>query len=501
MAFPFVPRSLRAKVTLGLLVPLVVVLGSFSAIQYARHGESHRQALELLAGQTSQAVENSLRDQMLTRNLEGLRRTLDSIGQGEAIQAVSILDLSGRIVFAADEVNVGQRLDNLDPTCQPCHRLPSVERPSSVIIDLPDGSRVFRSMNPIENRAECHACHDPSQRLNGLLLIDISMAPLRDPLRVDLLEHILWPAATILAALAVANWAVARLILRPLQTTAKALARFGEGQHDVQLTVESRDEIGRLAESFNTMARRIQAEEQANLTLSEELRHQSAARRELLRQLISAQEEERRRLARDLHDELGQDLAGTAMHLEALERSWSRQPETGLQVLRKARELISEATERVYEVILSLRPSALDDLGLAPALRANAARVLEGQGIQFELNAEALDRRLPPEIETAVFRTFQEALSNAVRHGQASRVRMVLGIRDGAFEAEMTDDGIGFDPRTVSETSDGRSRRGLGLLGIRERIEQCGGSLAIDARPGSGTRLRIRIPIPYALND
>jgi len=501
MAFPFVPRSLRAKVTLGLLVPLVVVLGSFSAIQYARHEESHRQALELLAGQTSQAVENSLRDQMLTRNLEGLRRTLDSIGQGEAIQAISILDLGGKIVFAPGEASVGERLNNLDPTCQPCHRLPGDERPSSVIVDLPDGSRVFRSMNPIENRPECHACHDPSQRLTGLLLIDISMAPLMDPLRVDLLEHILWPAATILAALAVANWALGRLVLRPLQTTAKALARFGEGQHAVQLTVESHDEIGRLAESFNTMAQRIRAEEQANRTLSEALRDQATARRELLRRSISAQEEERRRLARDLHDDLGQDLTGTAMHLEALERSWPQNPETGLKALRTARQLISGATERVYEVILSLRPSALDDLGLAPALRAHAARVLEGKGIQFELEAEALDRRLSPEIETAVFRIFQEALNNTVRHGHASRVRMVLGMHDGAFEAEIIDDGIGFDARTVSEPADGRSGRGLGLLGMRERIEQCGGSLAIDSRPGSGTRLRVRIPIPHAPND
>lgn len=501
MALSSIQRSLRAKVTLGLLVPLVLVLGVFSALQYVRHEESHRQALELLAGQTSQAVENSLLDQMLTRNLDSLRRTLDAIGQGEAIQAVSILDLSGRIVFAPGEANVGQRLDNLDPTCQPCHRLPGAERPSSVIVDLPDGSRVFRSMNPIENRPECHACHDPSQRLNGLLLIDISMAPLDDPLRVDLREHILWPAATIVAALVVANWAVGRLVLRPLQTTAKALARFGEGQHEVQLTVESHDEIGQLAESFNTMARRIQAEEQANQALSEKLRDQAAARRELLRRVISAQEEERRRLARDLHDDLGQDLAGTALHLEALERSWSWHPETGLQALHRARQLISGATERVYEVILSLRPSVLDDLGLALALGAHAARVLEGKGIQFALDAEALDRRLPPDIETAVFRTFQEALSNAIRHGHASLVRIALGMRDGAFEAEMTDDGVGFDMQAVAETADGRSRRGLGLLGMRERIEQCGGSLAIDSQLGSGTRLGIRIPIPYAPSD
>ncbi|OGT26145.1 MAG: hypothetical protein A2Z17_07825 [Gammaproteobacteria bacterium RBG_16_66_13] len=498
MGLSSVRRSLRGKITLGLLVPLVLILGAFSAIQYVRHEDAHRRALALLAGQTSQAVENSLRDQMLTRNLEGLRSALDAIGQGEAIQAVTILDLTGRVVFAPGDEGVGQRLDNRDPTCQPCHSLPGSERPSSVIVDLPDGSRVFRSMNPIENRPECYACHDPGQRLNGLLLIDISMEPLNDPLYVDLRDHILWPAATIVAVLLITNLALGRLVLRPLEAAAKALARFGSGQHSVKLAVESSDEIGQLAESFNVMAERIQTEENENQSLSEELRDQASARGELLRRVISAQEEERQRLARDLHDDLGQDLAGTAMHLEALERSWAQHPEAGVQALRKARELIAGATERVYDVILSLRPSALDDLGLAPAMRAHASRVLEGKDVRFVLDEKGLDRRLPPEIETAVFRSFQEALGNAVRHGRPTEIRVSLGMQAQAFDAEISDDGAGFDLRSVTGTADGRRRRGLGLLGMRERVEQCGGSLEIHSQAGAGTRLRIRIPIPDA---
>ncbi|HET7011367.1 MAG TPA: sensor histidine kinase [Anaerolineales bacterium] len=486
---------------LGLLVPLVVILGTFSAIQYVRHEEAHREALALLAGQTSQAVENSLRDEMLTRNIRGLRNTLDAIALGEAIQSVTILDLTGRIVFAPGDEGVGRKLDNRDPTCQPCHSLPGSERPSSVIVDLEDGSRVFRSMNPIENQPECHACHDPGQRLNGLLLIDISMAPLNDPLYVDLRDHVFWPAATIVAVLLVTNAALGRLVLRPLETAARGLARFAGGQHNVQLDVGSADEIGQLATSFNAMAQRIQAEEEENRALSEKLRDQASARGELLKRVISAQEEERRRLARDLHDDLGQDLAGTAMHLEALERSWSQNPQAGIRALRKARELIAGATERVYDVILSLRPSALDDLGLAPALRAHATRVLEGKDVRFALREVNLDRRLPAEIETAVFRSFQEALGNALRHGRPKEIRVSLSRQGSTFEAEMSDDGQGFDLRSVTEKTDGRTRRGLGLLGMRERIEQCGGSLEVDSHPGAGTRLRIRIPIPDADSD
>jgi signal transduction histidine kinase len=145
-------------------------------------------------------------------------------------------------------------------------------------------------------------------------------------------------------------------------------------------------------------------------------------------------------------------------------------------------------------MILGLRPSALDDLGLAPALRMHAERTLNPADMQLEIDARDLTSRLPPEIETALFRTFQEALSNVVRHAEASRVRVRLAVRNGAFEGEITDDGQGFNVEIIR--ADGDGPRGLGLLGMRERVALCGGTLEIFSRPGAGTRLRIRVPLP-----
>lgn len=489
-------RSLRAKVTLGVVLPLVLILGAFTAIVYARHRQAALDNLSFLAAQIGSVIENSLQHQMLVKNPEGLQHMLDAIGENKQIQSVYLLDTSGRVVFAPGAVGVGRQLDNRDPACQPCHRLPPAERPGSVVVSLPGGQRVFRSMNPIENRPECFGCHDPGQRLNGLLLTDISMAPLEGPLAADLRENILWWAGTILVTVIVVNLAMSRLVIRRLERVAQTLTRFGRGQLDLRLPTEGPDEIGQLARAFNEMGRRIQSEEAENRGLSEDLRRQGVQRQELLKRLIMAQEQERQRVARDLHDDLGQDLAGLAVHLEAVERLWADQPDRAHAQLRQIRALIAQITQRAYDLILALRPSALDDLGLAPALRTHAERTLKDTEVKFELESRDLPGRLPPEVETALFRTFQEALNNVVRHAEAHRVRMSLAARNGAFEGEITDDGRGFDPLEVQ--ANGHGPRGLGLLGMHERVAQCGGTLEILSGPAAGTRIRIRIPLADA---
>jgi signal transduction histidine kinase len=313
-------------------------------------------------------------------------------------------------------------------------------------------------------------------------------------LAAELRESVLWSVGVILVALIVVNIAMSRFIVRRLEGVALALARFGRGQIDQPLPADSPDEIGQLAIAFNDMSQRIQNEEAENRALSEGLRRESGQRYELLKRLITAQEEERRRVARDLHDELGLGLGGLAFSLEAMERLWVDSPEVAREQLRQTRALVAETTNLAYDLILALRPSALDDLGLVPALRAHAERALKDTSIQLQIESRDLARRLPPEIEVALFRTFQEALTNVVRHAQAKRVSISLAAPNGAFEGEIADDGRGFDLREARSNGDGP--RGLGLLGMQERVAQCGGQLQIFTEPGTGTRIQIHIPIP-----
>jgi signal transduction histidine kinase len=241
------------------------------------------------------------------------------------------------------------------------------------------------------------------------------------------------------------------------------------------------------------MVRQIEARSAENRTLSEDLHRQSAQRSQLLKRLITAQEDERTRVARELHDELGQFLSGLALRAEAMERLITSDPVRALELLAQIRALTTEATDQMYDLVLDLRPSALDDLGLTAALRAHIDRLLIGTGITFKLTSDGLPERLPPEIETTFYRVCQEALSNVVRHSGAKHVRVSLAQHGDVFEGEIIDDGHGFDREAVNR--DGQSPRGLGLLGMQERITQCGGQLTIVSRPGSGTHLHICVPL------
>jgi len=489
-----VGRSLQVKVSLGIVLPLVLILGAFTIIQYHRHRSAVLAELSLLASHSGEVIESNLREKMLVSDFESVQELLDTIAETGKFSSLYLLDSAGRVLLAPNGAGVGTSLDRRQPDCQPCHRLSPDSMPSSMVVRAASGERVFRSVIPIENSPPCTGCHNPAQRLNGLLLTDIPMAPLEEPLAADLRENVLWWLGTILVVVTIVNLALSRLVIRRLQGTVRALASFGRGQLDRRLPADSQDEIGILARAFNEMGQSIQSQQAKNRALSADLRRQAAQRRDLLGRLITAQERERRRVASDLHDDLGQELAGLAISLETVERLWDDDSEKAREQLRQLRGQIADMTNRTYDMILTLRPSMLDDLGLMPALRAHAERALKNTDIEFDLDARSLKARLAPEIETCLFRVFQEALSNVVRHSGASRVRMSLRLRDGMVEGEIADDGRGFDPKAIDVgKNDGR---GLGLLGMEERMALCGGTLSVHSRSGTGTRIQIRIPIP-----
>lgn len=206
-------------------------------------------------------------------------------------------------------------------------------------------------------------------------------------------------------------------------------------------------------------------------------------RNELARRLSTAQEEERQRLARDLHDTVGQTLTGLALAAAAGQ-------------LEQVRRLADELSRELHDVAVRLRPTALDDLGLAAAARELVAEWSARAKVPVDfqaVGAEAL--RLPREIETALYRVVQEALTNVARYAGATRVSVVVGRREEEAVAVIEDDGFGFDPEAVPRTPVPGRRGGLGLVGMRERVELLGGALEVDSAPGAGTTVIARIPL------
>ena len=494
-----IKANLRAKVTLGVVVPLTLILGIFTIIEASRHREVELYNLTLFAAQSGKVIESSLRHAMLESDFSQVQMILDSIGDAGEFRVVYLLDNEGKVIFAPHGEGVGDRLDNTHPSCQPCHKLSAEARPASVVVKDNEEQRVFRSMYPIKNAPDCMACHDPEKPIIGLLLTDVPVAPIEGVLAADLRENLMWWVGTILITVLVVNLAMSNIVINRLQSLAQALTGFGQDQLDLRLPADDPDEIGQLSEAFNKMSQRIEDEVAENHDLSDHLYRQSKQRGELLKYLISAQEDERKRVARELHDDLGQSLGALALQNEAIEHLIDSDPEGAINQLNLTRDLITDTTDRMYELILGLRPSTLDDLGLVAALKSHAEKYLNGSGIHFEINTDGLVGRLEPELETTLYRIYQEALNNVRRHSGATEVSISISMHDGILESVIQDNGDGFNLDDLD--SNQAPPHGWGLLGIRERVNQWGGQAEITSQPGNGTMIRLRIPIPEALDD
>ncbi|MBN9517185.1 PAS domain-containing protein [bacterium] len=211
-------------------------------------------------------------------------------------------------------------------------------------------------------------------------------------------------------------------------------------------------------------------------------------RRELARRLQTAQEDERRRVARDLHDSAGQLLAGLSLAAKAAQSAST--PTEAAARLDDVLRLADAAGRELHGLAVRLRPTALDDLGLAAALGQLVVEWAGRAGVPAEFQATGLGaRRLPDEVETALYRVVQEALTNVAKHAGASAVAVTVGVTGHTATAVVEDDGRGFDP-------EGAGQGRLGLVGMRERVALVGGTLEVESSPGGGTMVIARVPRP-----
>ncbi|HEX5273169.1 MAG TPA: PAS domain S-box protein, partial [Gemmataceae bacterium] len=253
-----------------------------------------------------------------------------------------------------------------------------------------------------------------------------------------------------------------------------------------------------LREAHDQLARRVE-ERTAELTRTngaltaeaEAHRQSEAARRELLRRLADAQEEERHRIARELHDQMGQHLAALGLGLKAL-KDGEPDPSGDHGRLQQLQELTDLIGKEVHDLALKLRPTALDDLGLPTALENYLEDWSARAGVEVDFQSAGQEAgRLPPAVETALYRAVQEALTNVLKHARARHVSVVLRRTTDQALAVVEDDGCGFDPDAVTGAAAGR----LGLLGMRERLGLVGGTLTVESTPGAGTTVIARVPL------
>ena len=299
----------------------------------------------------------------------------------------------------------------------------------------------------------------------------VRQAPERSPLELVLLLALGGIAVTLLV-----NALILRLALQPLDALERTAARVQRGDLDCRAPVSAvaDRELERLTRTFNAMLDAAAA--------SRERLRETAAR------ALGAAEEERKRIARELHDETAQMLAALLIRIRVVRGA--RDPAAVDAMLEEMRVEVGQALEGIRRFARGLRPPALDELGLVPAIESHLRSVSEISGLHVTLDADPLGDALPPEAELALYRIVQEALSNVVRHAHATRVAVRIAREPARVLVTVDDDGRGFAPAEAAA----RDQGGLGLFGMNERAAYLGGRVEIDSRPGAGTRVRAEVP-------
>jgi len=241
--------------------------------------------------------------------------------------------------------------------------------------------------------------------------------------------------------------------------------------------------IGGLTLAVNTSVLILRLQNEVHARLEENIEAKTSLR-ELSAKLVRAQEEERRALSRELHDEAGQSFSAILLEAENLLDEPHR--DSVRPHLESIRGMAERGLAAARNLALLLRPSMLDDFGLVPALNWQARELAKRTGLRVQVSAAELSAHLPEEHKTCIYRVVQEALNNVAKHAQASTAQVILVLRnEGFIDLTVQDDGSGFDAARV---------RGLGLLGMEERVHHLGGEFVVDSQPGLGTRLKVNLP-------
>lgn len=276
------------------------------------------------------------------------------------------------------------------------------------------------------------------------------------------------------------NAVILRVALRPLADLGETATRVQQGEIDARAPYSpvADRELTQLTWTFNGML--------------DSLGMYRRRLREIAARALNAEEAERKRIARELHDETAQTLAALLIRLRLARDAADKESRDAL--LDDVKREISHALDGVRRFARGLRPPALDELGLVPAIESHIRMLQEASGLEITLDAEPIGGLLSAEAELALYRIVQEALSNAIRHAEAAHATVTIRRYDDHVAASIEDDGRGFSPEQTMAEPNG----GLGLFGMKERAGYIGGRLEIHSRPGKGTRVEIEIPFADA---
>jgi len=318
----------------------------------------------------------------------------------------------------------------------------------------------------------------------GFVQIMLDKTILNRKIRGLLFKSILMGLMFLLLGLGIA-YVFVRSITKPLNKLTREVDALGRGAVVEKVPVETSDEIGKLAGAFNTMTESLSQRENA-------LKESEARLRLLSSRLINAQEQERKRVSKELHDELGQSLAHLKHRVRSIQRKFSADPSALGRECEDISRYIDLTIENVRRLSRDLRPSVLEHLGLSAALRWLIDMFQKQHTLQISVDMEDIDSLFFPEDQINLYRIFQEALTNIGKHARADRIFFSVKSEEHCAIFQIQDDGSGFDvPATLGGDS---ADKGMGLAAMKERAHMLGARLNIASRPGEGTAIRLTVP-------
>jgi signal transduction histidine kinase len=496
---PWSKFRLRAKLTLLIesLVILVVVVTGIITTQREKgtlEDELRKRGLAL-ANDLAKFAERPL----LSQDWATLRRFVNHTMKQDYVRYVSIVDPADKVVMHSDLSRIGKIYQNFSHpgTSNPYE-------PSYSHAHLIKGRDVYYNI--------CAPIEVAGARL-GTVFLGYSYAAVANEISTAQRQIILIGLATIVFG-GIFAYFLASFISSPIQRITEAMAQVANGDINAPLMIQRSDEIGTLANSFNKMAEdlgrhrkhlevlveaRTAALASANEQLQQEIADRTRAEEELkqsqeqLRELASylqhVREEERSRIAREIHDELGQALTALKMDVHWLGLRLPTDRQMLMDKIKSMSGIIDTTVQAVRRISSELRPGLLDDLGLTAAIEWQAQEFCSRAGLQCDIRSEPEDIILDQSRSIALFRIFQEALTNIARHAQATQVEIILEENFAKVEMEIRDNGKGISPGQLAAS------RSFGILGIRERVHSLGGNLSISGAPGQGTVVRVSLPL------
>lgn len=485
--------GLRFRITLAVTLALVVILGAATVWRYWSHSQLEMEEARHQAAITSGLIRAGAYQALLTNNRAELESIVQNVGRQPGVRGLYLLDANGALQLAS----ANSPPDDGPVQAQASLRVPpdgaALTRSQTRVYVDRNGNQVLRYTDVIANAPPCYSCHAATQAALGALVADYALTETDYQLSRDWQGSLVSGLVSLLAVVLATNLVLGRFVLDKLEQFVPALQRIGQGDLSQRLNPRGEDEIGQLAARFNQMADGLQTRARENTQLYTELERKEAARAFLLGKVIVAQEEEHKHLARELHDDFAQSLAALSVTVQSAVQIIPADMVPVHERLARVQGLTQQTLRETSRWIQDLRPRLLDDLGLVPALRAYVEARFEATPTRVQIEINNLPPRLPAEVEITLFRVLQEALSNTAKHAHALNVLVRLeGYEDGTLVAQVQDDGIGFIPARYWQAQEGL--RGVGLLGMRERVALLGGTLTLDSTPGRGTRLRVEVP-------